>query len=339
MLDLLSAYLEEKDVQHCRIDGSISWQVQKRRRRGRGRPWRARETRSARLRRRRCCRARACPLAATSQAPPCSRPAAVLQDRQEAMKRFNTEPECKVFLLSTRAGGLGINLTAADTCIIYDSGGCKGGAAARRFTHCTATARLRAVCLQTLLAALARAHRWRRRAPLLPDRRANSCVAACLLSPTLPACLQTGTPTRTFRPWTAATASASRSLCWSCGWPQRTAWRARCCAGACRAAPRLGPSRAAAAPALQVPTAAVRGPWCSLCPPPGCLAHTTSPPLDPVVCRLCEAIGRLMLKPGPLPPTLLLPTTLHLMCCPHPTPGPHHGVPPCCLQGQREADA
>lgn len=43
------------------------------------------------------------------------------QDRQESMRRFNTEEDCKVFLLSTRAGGLGINLTAADTCIIYDS--------------------------------------------------------------------------------------------------------------------------------------------------------------------------------------------------------------------------
>ena len=43
------------------------------------------------------------------------------QERQARMARFNDAPECKVFLLSTRAGGLGINLTAADTCIIYDS--------------------------------------------------------------------------------------------------------------------------------------------------------------------------------------------------------------------------
>lgn len=43
------------------------------------------------------------------------------QERQARMKRFNEDPACKVFLLSTRAGGLGINLTAADTCIIYDS--------------------------------------------------------------------------------------------------------------------------------------------------------------------------------------------------------------------------
>jgi ATP-dependent DNA helicase len=43
------------------------------------------------------------------------------QDRQDAMKRFNTDPNTFAFLLSTRAGGLGINLTAADTVIIYDS--------------------------------------------------------------------------------------------------------------------------------------------------------------------------------------------------------------------------
>eukprot|EP00887_Chlorella_sp_A99_P001799 scaffold19.g1799.t1 len=68
MLDIMEAYLEAKEIECCRIDGSIPW-----------------------------------------------------QERQESMRRFNTEPECKVFLLSTRAGGLGINLTAADTCIIYDS--------------------------------------------------------------------------------------------------------------------------------------------------------------------------------------------------------------------------
>lgn len=43
------------------------------------------------------------------------------QDRQEAIETFNTDPDRFIFLLSTRAGGLGINLTAADTCIIYDS--------------------------------------------------------------------------------------------------------------------------------------------------------------------------------------------------------------------------
>jgi len=34
---------------------------------------------------------------------------------------FQTRPEIFIFLLSTRAGGLGINLTSADTVIFYDS--------------------------------------------------------------------------------------------------------------------------------------------------------------------------------------------------------------------------
>lgn len=40
----------------------------------------------------------------------------------EQIKEFNdVSSKYRIFLLSTRAGGLGINLTAADTCILYDS--------------------------------------------------------------------------------------------------------------------------------------------------------------------------------------------------------------------------
>uniref|UniRef100_A0A1X7TQS9 Proliferation-associated SNF2-like protein n=1 Tax=Amphimedon queenslandica TaxID=400682 RepID=A0A1X7TQS9_AMPQE len=42
-------------------------------------------------------------------------------DRELEMARFRDDPDCNVFLLSTRAGGLGINLTSADTVIIFDS--------------------------------------------------------------------------------------------------------------------------------------------------------------------------------------------------------------------------
>ncbi|RKP40168.1 SNF2 family N-terminal domain-containing protein [Dimargaris cristalligena] len=43
------------------------------------------------------------------------------EDRRESISRFNTDKSIPLFFLSTRAGGLGINLTAADTVILFDS--------------------------------------------------------------------------------------------------------------------------------------------------------------------------------------------------------------------------
>ncbi|KAI0549232.1 SNF2 family N-terminal domain-containing protein [Xylaria curta] len=43
------------------------------------------------------------------------------QERREQIKDFNEDPEHKIFLLSTRAGGQGINLASADTVILFDS--------------------------------------------------------------------------------------------------------------------------------------------------------------------------------------------------------------------------
>lgn len=44
-----------------------------------------------------------------------------LEDRRDTVADFQTRSDIFIFLLSTRAGGLGINLTAADTVIFYDS--------------------------------------------------------------------------------------------------------------------------------------------------------------------------------------------------------------------------
>jgi SNF2 family DNA or RNA helicase len=41
--------------------------------------------------------------------------------RQMLMERFNSDEKVFVFILSTRAGGIGVNLTGADTVIFYDS--------------------------------------------------------------------------------------------------------------------------------------------------------------------------------------------------------------------------
>ncbi|KAI8646831.1 SNF2 family N-terminal domain-containing protein [Parasitella parasitica] len=44
-----------------------------------------------------------------------------ISDRRDMVQDWQTRSEIFIFLLSTRAGGLGINLTAADTVIFYDS--------------------------------------------------------------------------------------------------------------------------------------------------------------------------------------------------------------------------
>ena len=40
---------------------------------------------------------------------------------QVLMQRFNSNPKIFIFILSTRSGGVGMNLTGADTVIFYDS--------------------------------------------------------------------------------------------------------------------------------------------------------------------------------------------------------------------------
>lgn len=43
------------------------------------------------------------------------------ENRQIYMQRFNTDPRLFAFILSTRSGGVGMNLVGADTVIFYDS--------------------------------------------------------------------------------------------------------------------------------------------------------------------------------------------------------------------------
>ena len=42
-------------------------------------------------------------------------------DRRQQIRAFNADPATRLFLLSTRAGGQGINLAAADTVVLFDS--------------------------------------------------------------------------------------------------------------------------------------------------------------------------------------------------------------------------
>ena len=42
------------------------------------------------------------------------------KDRRETVDRFNSSDEVKVFLLSLKVGGVGLNLTSADTVILFE---------------------------------------------------------------------------------------------------------------------------------------------------------------------------------------------------------------------------
>ena len=43
-----------------------------------------------------------------------------VEDRLDMIDTFNADSDINLFMVSTRAGGLGINLTSADTVIIHD---------------------------------------------------------------------------------------------------------------------------------------------------------------------------------------------------------------------------
>ena len=41
-------------------------------------------------------------------------------DREQTIRHFQADPECRIFLISLKAGGVGLNLTEADYVFILD---------------------------------------------------------------------------------------------------------------------------------------------------------------------------------------------------------------------------
>ena len=42
------------------------------------------------------------------------------RNRQARVERFQSDPQCRLFLVRLKAGGLGLNLTAADYVVLLD---------------------------------------------------------------------------------------------------------------------------------------------------------------------------------------------------------------------------
>ena len=42
------------------------------------------------------------------------------RDRETLVNRFQNDPDCRAFVMTLKTGGVGLNLTAADTIFIYD---------------------------------------------------------------------------------------------------------------------------------------------------------------------------------------------------------------------------
>ena len=42
------------------------------------------------------------------------------RDRREVVEHFNNDPDCRVLLMTLKTGGVGLNLTVADTVFIFE---------------------------------------------------------------------------------------------------------------------------------------------------------------------------------------------------------------------------